>query len=387
MDLVVFSEHPVPFDGLAVLPAQLDGSRGDNRLPQTHCQIQAVNDWQAIQCWLAEFDGSPQTHRNYRKEAERLLLWAVKQRHKPISGLLREDFQAYQAFLLDPQPAAYWCGPRAARYTANWRPFKGPLSEASRRQSLIVINALLAYLVDAGYLRGNPLSLIRRRNKLLTPQTGEAVAQERFLDQETWGHLKGYIAALPQGTQREIEHFERTRFLFHFLYLLAPRVSEVASHSMNSFREFRGKWWWFVEGKGGKRAKVPVNNEMLDALMRYRRFLGLEDLPAADDTSPVLRSIKGNKGVSDNMVYRLVKDIAQAAADRIEAESPLQARRLRKASCHWFRHTAVTHGDDSGIGIKYIQASARHEKLETTALYQHAEDHRWHDEWQRLRFQ
>ena len=61
-----------------------------------------------------------------------------------------------------------------------------------------------------------------------------------------------------------------------------------------------------------------IHNEMLDALMRYRRFLGLEDLPAADDTSPVLRSIKGNKGVSDNMVYRLVKDIAQAAADCLE---------------------------------------------------------------------
>jgi len=170
------------------------------------------------------------------------------------------------------------------------------------------------------------------------------------------------------------------------LYLLAPRVSEVASHSMNSFREFRGRWWWFVVGKGDKRAKVPVNDEMLDALMRYRRFLRLDDLPAEDDASPALRSIKGGNGVSANMVYRLVKETVNAAAESIEAESPINARKLRKASSHWFRHTAVTHGDDSGIGIKYIQASARHEKLETTAIYQHAEDHRWHDEWQRHRY-
>ena len=386
MDLVIFREHPVPFDSLGALPETLDGSQGDNRLPQAHCQIQAENDWQAIQCWLAELEDSPQTYRNYRKEAERLLLWSVKLRHKPISALLREDFQAYQAFLLDPQPASYWCGPRAPRYSPAWRPFKGPLAESSRRQSLIVINALLSYWVDAGYLRGNPLSLIRRRNKTLTPQTGEAISQERFLDQETWGHLKAYIAALPQKTQREIEHYERTRFLFHFLYLLAPRVSEVASHSMNSFREFRGRWWWFVVGKGDKRAKVPVNDEMLDALMRYRRFLCLDDLPAEDDASPALRSIKGGNGVSANMVYRLVKETVNAAAESIEAESPINARKLRKASSHWFRHTAVTHGDDSGIGIKYIQASARHEKLETTAIYQHAEDHRWHDEWQRHRY-
>ena len=386
MELVVFQAHPVSFDGLAALPEDLDGSHGDNRLPRAHCQIQANNDWEAINCWLAEFDDSPHTYRKYRTEAERLLLWAIKQRRRPISGLSREDFQAYQVFIGNPQPATYWCGPRAPRHSPSWRPFQGPLSQSSQRQALIVINALLSYWVDAGYIRGNPLSLIRRRNKTLTPATNNDIAQERFLDQETWEYLKNHIAALPQQTRREIEHFERTRFLFHFLYLLAPRVSEIASHSMNSFREYRGRWWWFVEGKGQKRAKVPVSDEMLDALMRYRRFLGLNDLPSEEDASPILRSIKGTKGVSDNMVYRLVKNVVTGAADNIESEHPLCAKKLQKASTHWFRHTSVTHGDDLGIGIKYIQASARHDKIETTAIYRHADDHRWHDEWKKLKF-
>ena len=386
MELANFGLHPVSLDGLGALPEELDGSQGDNRLSQSHCQIQANNDWEAIQCWLAEFEDSPHTYRKYRIEAERLLLWSIKQQYKPISGLLREDFQAYQVFIGNPQPEAYWCGPRAPRHSPSWKPFQGPLSEASQRTSLIVINALMSYLVDAGYIRGNPLSLIRRRNKKLRPQAGEAPVQERFLDQETWDHLKAYIAALPQDTLREKEDYERIRFLFHFLYLLAPRVSEVASHAMNSFREYRGRWWWFVEGKGQKHAKVPVSDEMLDALMRYRHFLGLEDLPPENDTSPVLRSIKGTKGVSDNMVYRLVKKTVQGAADSVEQEVPVCARKLRKASTHWFRHTSVTHGDDSGIGLKYIQASARHDKIETTSIYQHADDHRWHDEWQRLKY-
>jgi len=157
---------------------------------------------------------------------------------------------------------------------------------------------------------------------MLTPVTEDVIVQERFLDQETWEYLKNYIAALPQGTRREIEHFERIRYLFHFLYLLAPRVSEIASHSMNSFREFRGKWWWFVEGKGGKRARVPANDEMMDALVRYRRFLGMEDLPPEEDSSPVFRSVKGTNGVTANMIYRLVKEIVVGAADSIEVESP-----------------------------------------------------------------
>ena len=71
-----------------------------------------------------------------------------------------------------------------------------------------MINALLSYWVDAGYIRGNPLSLIRRRNKILKPATGEAISQERFLDRETWEYLKAYVAALPQQTQTEIERYE-----------------------------------------------------------------------------------------------------------------------------------------------------------------------------------
>jgi len=378
--------RPAPLEGLSQLPAALDGSHGDNRHYGGICQINADNDFQAIQCWLAEFEDSPQTYRNYRKEAERLLLWAVRQQGKPLSSLLREDFQAYRAFLADPQPSDYWCGPRAERYSPAWKPFKGPLGGSSQRQALIVVNALLSYLVDAGYLTGNPLSLIRRRNRELKPDTQEAMALERFLDQETWLYLKQYIAELPQETPRQIAHFERVRFLFYFLYLLAPRVSEVANHTMNSFREYRGRWWWFVLGKGGKKAKVPVTDEMLDALVRYRRFLQLEDLPAEDEEGPLLRSLKGTKGISANMIYRVVKTTVAEAADSLEATSAHRAAKLRKASTHWFRHTAVTHGDDAGIGLKYLNRSARHDKLETTAIYQHAEDDLWHEEWQRHRY-
>lgn len=385
-DLRPIPAQPVPLEGLATLPDSLDGSWGSNRQVQDLCQFDAFNDLEAIRVWLGEFADSPQTFRNYRKEAERLLLWAVTQRQKPLSGLMREDFQAYQAFLADPQPAAFWCGPRAPRFSDAWRPFKGPLSRSSQRQALIVVNALLSYLVDGGYLKANPLSLVRRRNKSLRPDVTEALAQERYLDQATWGHLKAYIAALPQDTEREIQRFERVRFMFHFLYLLAPRASEVASHPMNSIRESRGRWWWFALGKGQKMAKVPVSDEMLDALMRYRDFLGLTALPDPDDLSPLLRNLKGGKGISANMVYRIVKETVTAAADAIEHTAPASAAKLRKASTHWLRHTAVTHADDAGVNLKYLQASARHEKVETTAIYQHAEDHRWHDAWKKLSY-
>ena len=76
VDLAVFRDRPIPMEGLATLPIELDGSQGENRSLSDGCQIQAENDWRAIQCWLEEFEGSPQTTRAYRREAERLLLWS-----------------------------------------------------------------------------------------------------------------------------------------------------------------------------------------------------------------------------------------------------------------------------------------------------------------------
>jgi site-specific recombinase XerD len=363
-----------------------NGCQGSNRCDTSHCQISANTDWEAVQCWLNEFHDSPQTFRNYRKEAERLLLWSIKQHGKAISDLGREDFQKYQEFLADPQPNTIWCGPTAKRTSPKWRPFKGPLSEPSQRQALIIVNALFSYLVDARYLAGNPLSLIRRRNKTLRPQTTKAISQQRYLDKKTWQLLKSHLINQPQDTLKQKNHYQRNRFLFHLLYLMAPRVSEISNHNMNSFRFYRGQWWWFVIGKGEKQGKIPASDEMLAALMQYREHLGLNPLPEEDDTTPLLRSISGHRGISANMVYRQVKTVVNEAANSIRIEHPIQAAILSKASTHWFRHTSVTHADDAGIELKYLTRSARHQKIETTAIYQHAEDDRWHNAWQKLKY-
>src|SRR5579883_2773030 len=146
------------------LPAHLDGSRGDNRARGAR-QIAADEDLAAIRVFLHEYGASPRTQAAYRKEIERLVLWAVLQRGRALSSLTREDFLAYEEFLRDPQPAARWCGPRrgraGARFSAGWRPFVGPLGAVSRRTALTIVNSFLNYLVQAAYLAGNPLGLLR----------------------------------------------------------------------------------------------------------------------------------------------------------------------------------------------------------------------------------
>jgi integrase len=363
------------------IPEALDGRQGSNRAPPgTVRQLPAENDLQAVRAWLAEFHDSPYTLRNYRKEAERLLLWALVEQSKPLSSLNREDCLLYEQFLTNPQPRERWCGPKAPRFSPHWRPFLGPLSTTSRRSALLIINALFSYLVKAGYLSGNPLALVKRRvhGSILNPQ-----GTQRFLEQELWQALLDTVEALPKATERQLQHYQRSRFLVALLYLLGPRVGEVATHTMGSFVEIRGRWWWTVTGKGKKTARVPVNEDMLEALINYRTFFGLTPLPVPEETTPLVMSLKGTSGISDNMIYRITKTLFNQAAEQLEATDPWRAEKLRRASTHWFRHTSITHQADAGISLKFLQRNARHSKLNTTSLYLHAEDDQWHNMMQR----
>ena len=73
-------------------------------------QIAAANDLQAIQAWLARFADTRTTFDNYRKEAERFLLWAITHKGKALSSMSNEDCIEYRDFLADPQPRSRWCG-------------------------------------------------------------------------------------------------------------------------------------------------------------------------------------------------------------------------------------------------------------------------------------
>ncbi|MBP0623522.1 integrase [Cupriavidus sp. LEh25] len=105
-----------------------------------------------VRKWLhASAPPAGATFAAYRKEAERLLLWSAIERRKGLAALDQQDREAYLAFLADPQPAARWCGPRAPRQVGAWRPFTGPLGEASRRHSMRVLAALWAWMGRNGY--------------------------------------------------------------------------------------------------------------------------------------------------------------------------------------------------------------------------------------------
>jgi hypothetical protein len=87
----------VPWERI-IVPGDLDGSQGLFRAPRATCILRAGNDYEAVQAWLS-LQESPATLRAYRKEAERLMLWAMLERGVALSSLATEDAVAYRAFL------------------------------------------------------------------------------------------------------------------------------------------------------------------------------------------------------------------------------------------------------------------------------------------------
>jgi hypothetical protein len=121
-------------------------------------------DREAVLEWLDRHKAKPATYRAYRKEAERLLLFATLEQRRPLTSLRLEDcapyLDTYIEFLrlLAPGktnswpyqiPADEWIGdPRAKRWTGRWRPFGGALSAKSIKLAQDVCQNLMKNLVD-----------------------------------------------------------------------------------------------------------------------------------------------------------------------------------------------------------------------------------------------
>ena len=92
---------------------------------------------------------------------------------------------------------------KVSRDDPTWRPFAGTLSPTSQRQAIVILNGMFSWLVNAGYLAGNPLSLSRNRQRKAKPRI------TRFLDDDLWNEVKLTIESMPRETNREREHYYR----------------------------------------------------------------------------------------------------------------------------------------------------------------------------------
>jgi site-specific recombinase XerD len=241
----------------------------------------------------------------------------------------------------------------------------------------VILNALFSWLVNAGYLAGNPLALSRERKRR------PAARVTRYLDDELWMEVKATVDALPRETDREREHYLRLRWLVSLFYIGGLRISEVAANTMGGFfrrRDQAGedRWWLEVLGKGDKTRIVPATNELMIELARYRRELSYPPYPVPGESTPLLLPIGGKpRPMSRGGIHEILKGVFVKTAERLHQRGPENApmaERLLQASAHWLRHTAGSHMANNQVDLRHVRDNLGHESLSTTNTYLHSSD-------------
>jgi site-specific recombinase XerD len=377
---------------------------------------EAVAGYSVVKLFLKSYAANQATFNSYRTHVERLLLWCLLVRSKPILHLRRQDAEDFLAFCLNPPEN--WVGPgtksrflriggrkkaESDSYEPNpdWRPFNYTLDKATRKladennsgmpeiqgyqmsqttiaQVFTVCGSFYQFCIDEDYTDANPFRAVKQKSRY--KQSVVSQVTSRSLTQLQWEFV---IETAEQMADQEPEFHERTLFILATLFSMYLRVSDLTGRdnwrpTMGSFKKTGDNWWFHVVGKGNKAAKVSVRDSYLPYLVRYRTSLGLTDLPYPGEQTPLLSSLDGRAGLSDRRIRELIQQVFDVACARMIEEGLQQdCDALRAASLHWLRHTSATL-DAPFRDMKDLQADLRHESLSTTqdSYYDSLDDQR-----------
>ena len=362
----------VPWERLYV-PHEVDGSRGAFRAPPATCILGAGNDYEAVQAWLSLHE-SAATQRAYRKEAERLILWAIVERGKALSSLTTEDAVAYRAFLRHPAPRGRWVGPAAPRSSPEWRPFTGALSARSVAYALSVAGALFRWLIQQRYALANPFAGIKVRGA----SRAEPLAVTRVFGEGEWAILQAVAEGLEWVHGWQAPAAQRLRFVLDFAYATGLRIGELVGATLGQIEvDVHGDHWLRLVGKGGKAGKVALPPLARSVLDRYLMQRQLPITPARwNPTTSLLGSLELESiaGITATRLWSVMRRFFLKVAETVEADSPALAEKLRRASPHWMRHTHATHALARGAELTTVRDNLRHASITTTSIYLHGDE-------------
>lgn len=361
----------LPWERL-VVPELLDGSQGTFRAPRASCALAADDDYRALQAWLSLHE-STATQRAYRKEAERLILWAIVERGRALSSLTTEDAIAYRAFLRQPTPRSRWIGPAMPRTSLEWRPFAGALSPRSTAYALTVLNAMYRWLIEQRYVLANLFAGVKVRGV-----RAAGIDTARMFTQGEWTLVRTVADGLEWSYGWSETAAQRLRFLLDFAYATGLRAGELVGATLGAVQgDGYGDRWLRVIGKGSKQGDVALPPLAREALDRYLTQRGLRVTPAKwDPATPLVSSVDGEAAITSSRLWAVMKRFFATAADVVEDGSPALAAKLRRATPHWMRHTHATHLLDHGADLRTVRDNLRHSSISTTSVYAHAEDAR-----------
>lgn len=378
-------------------PFQLKAPAISTRLPEDVTITGADRDHEYALKFLYSYNGSTATFNAYRRELERLLQWAWYVHQTSVAELKREDIEAFIHFCQNPPLA--WIGTKnVPRFldahgsrlpNKNWRPFVVSIPKAQFRDGKVAdkkqfipsqsavkgtftaLSSFYDFLLQESVITSNPVSLIRQKSKFVQKKQNRDVV--RRISNLQWDYVLETAELL--ATEAPEMH-ERTLFIMNCLFSMYLRISELVADErsapvMGHFKkDMDGNWWFHVTGKGNKNRTVTVCDEMLKALRRYRKHLGLSPLPTMDEQIPLIQKNLGKGPVTSTRHIRtIVQSCFDAAYTRMQAHDLVEdAADLRAATVHWLRHTGIS--EDVKIRPReHVRDDAGHSSMQTTDRY------------------
>ena len=312
--------------------------------------ILATTDSQAIYSWLQEYRYNDHTYLKYELESNRFAEWLCANKLE-LKALKKDHLHLYIEHL------------------------EKMLTVLGVKYNLRIINGLLNYLVEAGYLEKNPLKLIKKKIKDWSVNRVLQV-RSRILEPEELSAVIAALNGLPTKTTREIQEKLRVQLMVGLFYHLGLRVFELCNARWSNFKMHQGRVWYFLIGKGNKPGQIPVNKELLVIVNTYREFykMPLELNKFADEL--IFRSAKTGSGISGRRVCQIIKTVFSLAASKIKDEH--SKAKLLKASPHDFRHILASNLDSLGLSIIETKDILRHRSEKTTEIYRHSLESKRH---------
>jgi len=338
---------------------------------------EATTDIELAREFIAHGELSAKSIQNSQKELFRFLTWCREEAKKTLAQLNVADLNAYKEFLKNPPPD--WVSTtKWPRRDPRYRPFTGPLSDASRRQAMIAVKGLMGFAEQTGYLRRNPGALVRN------VRAASSSRITRYLSQAAIGLALETVSRRPADTPAAFRRRARDRFLLVAFAHTGARLNEIVSASMGSiYSEGAGRWWLDVVGKGNKPRRLPVPPDMLAAYQAYRQAFELLPQTSRADRTPLVLSSRSREltRITDEAASDAIKAIFSDASRAADAKGDVDtAAILRQASAHWLRHSMLTNHANNGVQLKTLQDTAGHANIATTAAYLHKTDNERHDE-------
>lgn len=367
--------------------------------PSAHLQAYSAfkKDYLCAHAFLYAYKDNKATFNTYRREVERLLLWAWMIHKKPILDFRRLEIETYLKFC--QKPPKNWIGLKKAPHFLDkegqriphpdWRPFVARVSKVAIKRGetpnvaahklsntafkdiFAILSSFYNFLIQESYTEVNPLLQIRQKSQFIRKQ--QTTQKIRRLTELQWQMV---IETAQRMAAENPDKHERALFIMSALYAMYLRISElVASHRWipkmcDFYKDSDGNWWFITAGKGNKERQIAVSNSMLMALKRWRKHLGLTPLPSLDDKTPLISKEIGQGPItSTNRIRNLVQFCFDEAITRLTQEGfKEEADGLQSATVHWLRHTGIS-DDVKRRPREHVRDDAGHSSSAITDKY------------------